>query len=135
MSMQEPVFPFARFVQKEFFVPGTETVEDAQTAWNELAADAAVACTDRKVQRLEFESNGKDYVAEVGHLIHDDSKVWLVTGIFEPYGTSGNDPWAITLFRIRNGEGVARKPAWLVARGAVDNALDFDQSAGQVSGS
>lgn len=127
MSMQEPAFPPARFLQSEFFVPGTTSSEDAHKQWNTFAAHAAVACTDRKIQRLEFESNDKSYVAEVGHLIKDESIVWLVTAIFEPYGMSLNDPWAIALLRIRNGDVVTRKPAWLVAQGAVDRAFGFSQ--------
>lgn len=129
MAMQEPVFPSDKFVQTEFFVPGTTTNETAHKQWNEFAAQAAVACTDRKVQRLEFDSNGKPYVAEVGYLINDESSTWLVTAIFEPHGKSINDPWAIALLRIRNGEVVTRKPAWLVAQRAINRAFDFSPPA------
>lgn len=127
MTIQEPVFPPIHFEQREFFVPATESVEDAHKQWNVFAVDAAVACTDRKIQRLVFTSNRKEHVAEVGYLIKDDSNIWLVTAIFEPHGKSTNDPCAIAMLRIRNGVVGTRKPAWLVAQGAVVKAFDFSQ--------
>lgn len=127
MANQEPTFPPTRFEQKDFFVPGTETAEDAHRQWNWLAARLGLACTERKVQRLAFKSNNNDFVAEVGHYIHDGSGLWLVSGIFEPYGTSRSDPWAIMMFQIRKGEIAFREPAWQVAQGTVEQAFDFRQ--------
>jgi|GEM_PF-2792027 len=128
MSMREPQFPPRRFEQREFFVPGTETDEEAQKQWQAFAAEvAAYPSTDRKVQRLVFTSNRKEYVAEVGYLISDETSRWLVTAIFEPYGTSTYDPWTIFLLRIWKGEVITRKPAWLVPPGTVVEALDFSQ--------
>lgn len=127
MTPQEPTFPPSRFEEKDFFVPGTETVEDAHRQWNWLAARLGLACTERKVQRLAFKSNNNNFVAEVGHLIHDDSSLWLVSGIFEPHGKSNTDPWAIMMFQIRAGEVAFRKPAWQVPQGTVEQAFDFRQ--------
>lgn len=68
MGKQEFTYPSRKSEQREFFVPGVETPEESLEVWKSFAAVAAAyPATDRKVQRLVYTSNGKEFIAEVGY--------------------------------------------------------------------
>lgn len=127
MGKQEFTYPSRKSEQREFFVPGVETPEESLEVWKSFAAVAAAyPATDRKVQRLVYTSNGKEFIAEVGYRTDDEtSSPWLVGAIFEPAGTSASDPWSIFLLGIMNGDGGYRNPPLLVSKSAVVEAMDF----------
>lgn len=95
----------------------------AEEVWQGLRANAGIATTERRVQRLQYNNRRGVFTSEVGYLENDDEFDWLTTAIFEPADVAA--PWAISIMRIYDGRPVWRNPPILVGASDVLQVTDF----------
>ena len=103
----------------KFFLPGTHSPEDAEEIWQatkkSCGEQTGWQVTDRRIFRIEYTHNGKDYVAEVGQIAPEQGETVLV--ILE----------SNAFLVCTTNRGVLRgKP---MPTGNVRNVIDFDSTA------